>query len=73
MSRKQKLATFRQLLTLRLLTAALFFQLPTARTRIDSPEKDHRGDRFAWRKPLCHGRKMKRPFSESNQVQSDPH
>jgi hypothetical protein len=47
MSRKQKLATFRQLLMLRLVTAAVFFHLPTARMRIDPPEKDHRGERFA--------------------------
>jgi hypothetical protein len=47
MSRKQKLATFRQLLTLRLFKAPVFFYLPTARMRIDPPEKDHRGDRFA--------------------------
>jgi hypothetical protein len=38
MSRKQKLATFSQLLILHLVTAPVFFYLPTARTRIDPPE-----------------------------------
>ncbi len=47
MSRKQKLATFKRLLMLRVVTVPIFFYLPTARMRIDSPEKDHRGDRFA--------------------------